>query len=176
MIVAVGIMRVMEVPTHQIINVIAVRRAFVSAVRAMSMLATVPFAVMGGRAFVRVGAAHRESMFINVVVMHVTQMTIMQIVGVPVVAYSHVPARGTVRVTMGCVRCALSFLHISSFLTGMPNTLSALLVVWISVVLLTSSILVPAFAALTAETLIQQVPANEKDASRHDEHGFQCSF
>ena len=137
MIVAVGIVRMVQVPTHQIINVVAVRRAFVSAVRAMSVLATVPFAVMGGRAFVRVGGAHREGVFINVVVMHVMQMTIMQIVGVPVVAYSHVPARGAVRVTMGCVRCALSFLHTSSFLTGMPSILSPLLVVWISVVFLT---------------------------------------
>jgi hypothetical protein len=92
--------------------VIAVRRAFVSAVRAMSVFATVSFAVMGRRALVRVRGAHREGVFINVVVMHVMQMTIMKIVDMPVVAYSHVPAGGTVRMTMGFVCCALSFFHI----------------------------------------------------------------
>jgi len=137
MIVAVGIVRMVQMPTHQIINVVAMRSAFVSAVRAMSVLATVSFAVMGGRAFVRVGGAHRKGVFINVIVMHVMQMTIMEIVDVPVVAYSHVPARGTVRMTVGCVRCALSFLHISAFLIGMPSILSPLRIGWISVVFLT---------------------------------------
>jgi hypothetical protein len=97
MVVAVGIMRVVQVSTYDVVHVVAVRRAFMSAVRSMSMFGSVSFALMVGRAFVRVGITYRERVFIDVVLVHVMQVTIMEIIGMPVMTDSHVPATGSVR-------------------------------------------------------------------------------
>ena len=61
MVVAMGIMRVVKVSTDHIVHVVAVGSAFMSAVRSMSMFGSVSFALMVGRAFVRVGTTYRET-------------------------------------------------------------------------------------------------------------------
>jgi hypothetical protein len=104
MIVAVRTMGMVEVPTHQIINVVAMRRAFMPAVGAVNMFAIVPFTLMAGRAAVRVRAAYRNGVFVDVIGMDVVQVTVMKIVGMPVVAYRHVAAIRTMHVIVGCVR------------------------------------------------------------------------
>ena len=90
-----------QVPTHQIVKVVPVRCAFMSAVGAVSMFATVRFTFMVRRAAVRVGATYGNGVFIDVIVMDVMQVTIVEIVDMPVVAYRHVPAIRTVHVTVG---------------------------------------------------------------------------
>ena len=71
------------------------------AVWAVSMFVTMPFALMIGCAAVRVGAANGNGVLIDVIVMDVMQVTIMEVVGVPVVAYRHVSATRTMHVTVG---------------------------------------------------------------------------
>jgi hypothetical protein len=113
MIIAVGTMGVVEVPTYQIIKVVPVWRAFMPAAWAMSMCALVSFARVVGRAAVRVGATHRNGVLIDVFVMGVMQVTIMKIVRVTIMYYRRVPAIGVVHVTMGRVHTALTFFHTS---------------------------------------------------------------
>jgi hypothetical protein len=105
----------MEVASHQVIHVVPVRCLFMTAVGAVSMLAAMPFALMVRRAGIRVRVAYGKGVFIDVIVMHMVQVTIMEIVGMPVVAYRHVPATGTMNVTVGRVRSALTFFHIHPF-------------------------------------------------------------
>lgn len=71
------------------------------AVRAVSMFVTMPFALMIRCAAVGVGAANGNGVIIDVIVMDVMQVTIMEIVRVPVVAYRCVPATRTMHVTVG---------------------------------------------------------------------------
>ena len=77
------------------------RCAFMPAVGAVSMFVTVPFALVIGCAAVRVGAANGNGVLIDVIAMDVMQVTIMEIIGVPVVAYRRMPATRTMHVTMG---------------------------------------------------------------------------
>jgi len=104
MIIAVATMRMVQVRTYQIINVVSMRCAFMPAVRAVNMFAIVPFTLMAGCAAVRVRATYRNGVFVDVIGMDVMQMTVMEIVSMPVVAYRHVPAIRAVCVIVGCVR------------------------------------------------------------------------
>jgi hypothetical protein len=118
MIIAVVAVRMVQVPTHQVVHVVAVRCALVPAIGAMGVLAAVCFAIMLRRAAVRVRVTDRNEVFVNVIGMHVMQMAIMEIVDMPVMTYLHVAADSTVHVIVGRVRSAFSVLHTSSFLTG----------------------------------------------------------
>ena len=100
MIVAVGTMGIVKVPTYQIINMVPMRCAFVPAIGAVNMFLTVPFAFVAGRAAVWVGATYGNGVLIDVGAVRVMQVTIMEIVRVPLVTYRHVPAVRIVRVTV----------------------------------------------------------------------------
>jgi hypothetical protein len=100
MIVAVGAMGVMQVPTYQIIKVVPMRCAFMPALWAVNMFSFVPFAFMVGRAGVRVGAIYGNGVLIDVVGMRVMQVTIMKIVRMPIVTHRRVPAIRAVLVSV----------------------------------------------------------------------------
>jgi hypothetical protein len=115
MVVAVPAMRVMQMPAHHIIDVISVWRSLVAALRSVSVLMVVAFAIVAGRAVVCVGAANRNAVLIDVTAVNVMQMTVVEIIGVSVVAYRHVSATGFVHVIMLGMHRALTFFHTSPF-------------------------------------------------------------
>jgi hypothetical protein len=117
-VVAVVAVRIVQVPAHQIIYVVAVRRALVSAIGSMGVLAAVGFAVMLRCAVGRVRVAYGNKMFINVVGVDVMQMAVMEVVDVPVMTDLHVAADSTVHVIVRRVRTAFLVLHTSSFPAG----------------------------------------------------------
>ena len=100
MIVAVRAMRMVEMPTHDIINVVPMRCGFMPTFRAVYMFTIVPFAFVVGRAAGWIGATYRNRVLIDMLVMDVMQVTIMEIVRMPFVAYSHVPTIRVVDVTV----------------------------------------------------------------------------
>jgi Predicted membrane protein (DUF2101) len=114
-VVAVSTVRVMKMSAHHVIEVIAVWGAFVPAVWAVSVLLIMPFTFMLGRTFLRIGTAHGYRVFVDVAVMQMMQVTVVKIVRMPLVNDSHVPATGTMLVTVLGVLCALTFFHISPF-------------------------------------------------------------
>jgi hypothetical protein len=116
MIVAVVAVRMMQVSANQIIDMVAVRRALMSAIRAMRVFATVRFAVMLRSAVVRIRVTYRYRVFVDVIRVDVMQMAIMKIVDVSVMTDLHVAADSTVQVIVGGVRRAFRVLHTSSFL------------------------------------------------------------
>jgi hypothetical protein len=115
MVVAVPAMRVMQMPVHDVIEVIPVRRPLVAALRPVSVLMVVTFAIVAGRAVVWVRVTNRNGVFIDVTAMNVMQMAVVKIIGVSVVAYGHVPTTGFVDVIMLGVYGALTFFHTSPF-------------------------------------------------------------
>jgi hypothetical protein len=93
MVVAMAIMWVMQPAVHKVVDVITVRHLFVSAARTMRMRA------LGlGRAAHGVGIANVDNMFVDMISMHVMQMTVVQIIEVAVMAYSRVSTVGTMLV------------------------------------------------------------------------------
>lgn len=77
MIVAVAIVRMVEMSIYQKINVIPVRHGFMAALRAMHVLLLMSAAGMLRRADHRVAGIHCETMLINVVAMRRVEMPVM---------------------------------------------------------------------------------------------------
>jgi hypothetical protein len=90
MIIAMAIMWVMQPTVHEVIDVITVGHAFVSAARPMRVRAPGV-----GRAARGVGIANLNNMFVDVVRMHVMQMTIVEVIDMAMMAHSRVPAART---------------------------------------------------------------------------------
>jgi hypothetical protein len=85
MIVAMAVMRMMQPPIHEVIDVIAMGYAFVSAARSMRVRA--PGVAGAARG---IGIADLDDMFVDMVPMHVVQVAIMEVVHMTVVAHSRV--------------------------------------------------------------------------------------
>jgi hypothetical protein len=105
----------MKMPTDDVIEVISVRRSFVAALGSVSVLLLVTLAFVAGRAVVWIRTTNRNGVFIDVSAMNVMQMSVVEIIGMSVVAYRHVPAAGLVHVIMLGVLRALTFFHTSPF-------------------------------------------------------------
>jgi hypothetical protein len=93
-------MSMVHMPAHHVIKVIAVRNAFVSAFRAVGVLAFVGSTLVFGGAGVGIGSANRNRVFIDVAAMEVMHVPVMKVVRMPLVAYSHVPTGRTMFVTV----------------------------------------------------------------------------
>ena len=76
MIVAVPVVRVMQMPTHQIVDVAAVRDPLMPAVRAVHVVGVVLAAVVLGCAVRRVLRPDLERVLVYVVAMRMVQMSV----------------------------------------------------------------------------------------------------
>jgi hypothetical protein len=91
-IIAVIAVRMMQVTADQIVDVIAVRHLFMATILAVHMSLDVLATRMLGRAGGGIGLRHIEGVFIDMIAMHMVQMTIVEIVGVALVLDGGVPA------------------------------------------------------------------------------------
>jgi hypothetical protein len=99
-IVAVVAVWVVQMAIDEVIGVVAVRNRLVATTRAMHMALVVLAAIVILSAAIWVSGGHFNAMLFNLTASLVVQMTIMQIVGVPVVLNRCVPAAGTVLVSV----------------------------------------------------------------------------
>ncbi len=107
MVVAVTLMRVMQVAGDEKVDVVAVWDRLVSAAFAVDMLRVVSRAVVTGPAVVGVGAVDLEVVLVDVVAMHVVEVAVVDVVDVASVSDGGVPALGTVDVfVVGVVKGA----------------------------------------------------------------------
>ena len=105
MIVAMLSMRMVKMAGYQVIHMVSVRNGFVSASGAMTVFLGVGIAGMVGCAGSGILRRHFQTMFIGVVLVRLMQMTVVQVVGVPVV-YD----RGMAATSAVCVR--VSFVNL----------------------------------------------------------------
>ena len=86
MVVAVIAMRMVKMPIHQIVNVVAVRHRFVPATRAMYVIGIVSPARVSRRAAGRIGVADLQRVLFDLAVradmMHVTIVQVVDVVAV----------------------------------------------------------------------------------------------
>jgi hypothetical protein len=87
MIIAMPIMRVMQMSVHQIIDMITMRNCLMSASESMDMaLIMAATRVLSGTR-VRIGGAYRNDVLINMALMRMMQVSIMQVVDVAFMHY-----------------------------------------------------------------------------------------
>ena len=77
MIVAVCTMRIVEMPTYQVIDMISMRHLWMAAVGAVVVCVIVPLALVVGGAAVRVRVTDRDGMLVDMTVMDMMQVPIM---------------------------------------------------------------------------------------------------
>lgn len=104
MVVAVARVRVVQVTRDEVVGVVAVRDGFVAAAGAVSVSLVVRSAGVAGGAGRGVRAADGDGVLVGVVAMHVVQVPIVEVVGVPVVLDGNVSAARAVGVRMLVVR------------------------------------------------------------------------
>jgi hypothetical protein len=102
------IVRVMQPTVDEVIHVIAVGHAFVSAARPMRVSASEVW-----RAVRRVGVADLDKMFVDMIAMHVVQMTIVEIIDMAMMAHSLVSAARTM--LMSVIRMMLLVANVHGF-------------------------------------------------------------
>jgi hypothetical protein len=91
-IVAVIAVDVVQVPCHEIIDVVAMRHGFVPAARAMAMLPAMMPAVVSGRAACGILCADLHLVLLHAACPVMVQVPIVQVIDVAVVADAGVPA------------------------------------------------------------------------------------
>jgi hypothetical protein len=109
MVIAVTIMSVMQMAADKIVNMVAVRYAFVPTGRTVRMVSIVGFAIMIRRARVRIGLTHRHGMLIDMSIVDVVHVPVVKIIGMAVMHHRLVAALGIMHVTMGSVLFAYGF-------------------------------------------------------------------
>ncbi len=95
-VVAVAAVRMMQVPEHHVVHVISVGDRVVTAARAVHVVGLVRSARVIGRARVGVRGVHRERVLVSVVAVHVVEVPVVKVIGVPVVLDGLVPAARSV--------------------------------------------------------------------------------
>lgn len=100
MIVTVVTVRVVQMAIYQIIHMITMRNGLMTTTRPMFMFGGMSAAVVLGRALGRIGRVNREYMFVDVIAMHMMQMTVMEVVHMVVMFDRGMPAASLVFVFM----------------------------------------------------------------------------
>lgn len=100
MIVAVPVVRVMEVPGDQIVDVVSMRHFGMAATRAVGVTFHVACAFVRRRARARVGRGHADSTFVDVVAVRVMKVTVVEVVDVAVVSNGRMATARAVNVTV----------------------------------------------------------------------------
>lgn len=95
-VVAVPVVRVVQVARDEIVDVIAVRQRLVPATLAVLMSRGVPAAGVIRHAPIGIRRAYREPMIVDVAAVHVVQVSLMQVVGVSIMANRRMAAAASV--------------------------------------------------------------------------------
>jgi hypothetical protein len=97
-VVAVPAVRVMQVPAHEVVDMVAVGDLLVAAAGAMNVPGLMLAAGMVGRAIRRVGSAHLDDVLVDVIAVGMMQMSVVEVVEVVSMLERCVPATGAMLV------------------------------------------------------------------------------
>jgi hypothetical protein len=111
MVIAMTVMRIMQMSADQIINMVAMRDCLMPTVRPMQMLGRMSGALMPRCAVLRIGRSYANHMFIDMAFMRMMQMAVVQIVDVAIVHDPHVAALGPMRMIVVFVLGRVTMAH-----------------------------------------------------------------
>jgi hypothetical protein len=109
-VVAVVSVRVMQVTVDEVVDVVAVGDGFVATLWTVDVVRGVGAALVRGGAVGWIGRVHFEGVFIHMVVVHVMQVAVVEVVDVVVVFDGGVSAAFAVDVVVGFVFLAVDHL------------------------------------------------------------------
>ena len=104
--------RMMQVALYQVVDMVAMGHPVMTAIRTMNVPDIVTGAFMVSRASVGIRCVHFEHVLIDMIPVHMVQVPVMQVVGVPVMVDGLVPAVRPVLVRV--VSMFLAFVHHNS--------------------------------------------------------------
>jgi hypothetical protein len=104
-------MGVVQVATHQVIDVVPMGYGLVPAVRTMNMGLVMTRTVMAWRTFVRVGTVHLDAMIVHVIAVRIMQVAIVKIVNVAIVLDSRMATVRAVLVAVSTGMLPVSLRH-----------------------------------------------------------------
>lgn len=102
-VVAVAVVRMVEMPVHQVVGVIAVGHGLVTAARAVLVTGLVRAAVVIGRTALGIRFVDRDRVLVHVVSMGMMQVAVVQVVHMIAVLDGHMAAPGPMDVGMAFV-------------------------------------------------------------------------
>jgi len=114
-----AVMGVMKMAIDQIVDMLTVGHSFMPTIGTMHMLLRMPRALMFRSAIFRVGSCYTDHMFVNMVIVHVVQMALMQIIDMAVMHDARVPTFRAVRMSMIFVLWQGTIGHLRSLLKDM---------------------------------------------------------
>ena len=100
MIVAVAVVRVVQVAVYQVVGVVAVGNALVTAIRTVYVAGLMGAAIVLGRALVGMLSVGRDAMIVDVIAVKIMDVAIVKVIGMPIVANRRM---ATVRAVRVCV-------------------------------------------------------------------------
>lgn len=101
--VAMTVVRMVQVAIHEVIDMIAMRHGLVAAAGAVHVVGWMAAASVAGGARCRIRCIDGNHVLVDMVAVRVVQVAIVQVVDVAVVLYGGVPAAGAMDVGMFCV-------------------------------------------------------------------------
>ncbi len=110
-IVAVPVVRVMQMPTHQIVDVAAVRDRLMPAVRAVHVRGVVLAAVMPGCTVGRVLRPDLKCVLVYVVAVGMVQMPVVKVVDMALMLHGGMPAPRTMLMLVAGMDVVLGIIH-----------------------------------------------------------------
>lgn len=99
-----------QVSFDNVVDMIRVRHRFMPASRTMNVFAFMPLALMLRSASARIGRVFRHDVLIYMVIVHMMQVSIVQVVSVIVMLHGHMATRATVLMFMRLMRLAIHFI------------------------------------------------------------------
>jgi len=102
-VVAVPLVGVMQVPCHQVVDMVSVWNGFMTASRTMDMRRLVRSAGMLGRADPGIARAHLDGVLVDVVAVHAVQVPVVQVIHMVAMKNGLVAAAGPVYMSVGFV-------------------------------------------------------------------------
>jgi hypothetical protein len=111
MIIAMPVVRIMQMAADQVVSMISVRYGFMAACGSMHMLLLMHSAFVPRRAFFRICFCHGYDVLINMAAVRVMQMPVVQIVDVVVVNYTRMSAFRSMRMSMIFVLWQVTISH-----------------------------------------------------------------
>jgi hypothetical protein len=101
----------MQVPVHQVIDMVAVRDGLMAACRTVHMAFLVGSAVVIGRAILGIPSAHVNLVVVHVIAVSMMQVAIVKVIRMTVVFYRCMPAVRAMFVSMSALMLPVSLGH-----------------------------------------------------------------
>ena len=114
MVIAMTLVRMVQMPGNEIVRMVAVRHRFMATVVTMLVDRLMGATSMVGRAGVGIQCRYRHGMIVNVALVFVVQMAIVQVVGVAIVYHGRVATVRPVPMTMVAVDMMMDVSHLLS--------------------------------------------------------------